>query len=170
MQSLFPPLPAARVLLAGGRSFGEMAVPVLARQDPGGLADVSCLSGVRGPDKCRGRARGWAVSSTVGSAAAGPSRARRSGCAPALGAVRLASQQNLLRAQIRCGLPEPDGPSEHPSRDTRSALATPAVRLRLPRPAGLCRSGRQGSSVPGFLQLFVLFPPLPPPLQLYQLC
>lgn len=38
-------------------------MPVPARQDPGGLADVSCLSGVRGPDKCRGRARGSAVSS-----------------------------------------------------------------------------------------------------------
>lgn len=146
-----------------------MAVPMLARQDPGGLADVSCPSGVHGPDKCCGRARGWVVSRTVGNSAAGPSRACRGGCAPAVGAVRLASQQNLLRAQIRCGLPERSGPSERPPRNTGSAPAMPAVRPRLPRPAGLRRSGRQGSSVPGFLQLFVLFPPLPPPLQLYQL-
>lgn len=49
----------------GGWSFGEAAVPMPAWQDPGGLADVSCLSGVHGPDKCRGRARGSAVSSVA---------------------------------------------------------------------------------------------------------
>lgn len=66
-------------------SFGEAAVPVPARQDPGGLADVSFLSGVHGPDNCPGRARGSLVRS-----GAGPgehhcrlSRARRAGCTPA---------------------------------------------------------------------------------------
>ncbi|XP_074743609.1 SH2B adapter protein 3 isoform X2 [Strix uralensis] len=65
----FPPLPAAGVLLPSGRSFGEVAVPVPARQDPGGLADVSCLSGVHGPDKCGGRARGSARGRLAGATA-----------------------------------------------------------------------------------------------------
>jgi len=105
-------------------------VPVTAWQDPGGLADVSCPSRVRGPDKCGGRARGSAVSSVAGPAVG----ERGSPGTPATGTLRLALQQNLLGEETRRGLPEPGSPS------------VPQAAEHLPPHPGMRIPGRAGSA------------------------
>lgn len=173
----FPLLPAAGLLPLGGWSFGEAVVPVPARQDPGGLADVSCLSSVRGPDKCRGRARGLVVSSAVQLGQPWGTLLPSS-----VGHARVAARwpwvlSDWSRSKICLGQRygvvcwSPMAPQSHRQRSVPlgTSLAMPVARPYLPRPVGLSGSCRRGRSVPGFLQLFTLFPPIPPPLQFYQL-
>lgn len=82
-----------------------------------------------------------------------------------MGTVRLASHQICSghRYGVVCRSLMVPRAAEHPPGDTSSWLAVPAVWPYPPQPQG------SGSSVPGFLQLFLPFPPLPPPLRFYQL-